>query len=168
MRHGDRTRGLLHKECERPWDLSTCSPFCAWSRNPCYVMGRLLQIAFIGRKMAGGDMIERHNPLLILMFFVFCTWRSSSDDASPSSRRKSVRERKVCIYKSLLKTGSYVLGWFLAGSLLGFSKRNGRSSLSNGVLFLSVAVGLRKVHFPEMHTCRVALCQVQSTLALPR
>jgi hypothetical protein len=41
-------------------------------------MGRLLQIAFIGRKMAGGDMIERHNPLLI--FDVFSLYLGSSSE----------------------------------------------------------------------------------------
>ena len=148
--------------------LARAAPFCAWSRNPCYVMGRLLQTAFIGRKMAGGDMIERHNPLLIFdVFFLYLAEQQRMTQVLAAGAKERERERKVCIYKSLLKTWSYVF-WFLAGSLLGFSKRNGRSSLSNGVLFLSVAVGLRKVHFPEMHTCRVALCQVQSTLALPR
>jgi hypothetical protein len=33
-------------------------------------------------------------------------------------------------------------------------------------LFLSVAVGLRKVHFPEMHTCKVALFPSKSTCTL--
>ena len=58
-------------------------------------------------------MIERHNPLLIFdVFFLYLAEQQRMTQVLAAGAKERERERKVCIYKSLLKTWSYVF-WFL-------------------------------------------------------
>jgi hypothetical protein len=65
-------------------------------------MGRLLQTAFIGRKMVGGDMIERHNPLLIFdVVFLYLAEQQRMTQVLAAGAKEREREREKCVYTSL-------------------------------------------------------------------